>query len=80
MLLGSGSACLADETVHRLGWLGTDGEPFFSLREVDLVVRAFNQRIVSSDLFDITTIPTLAAIDGYDFVIGTIFGALAVET
>jgi hypothetical protein len=31
-------------------------------------------------LFDIATVATLAAVDGYDFVVRTIFGALAVET
>lgn len=79
-LFGSSGACLADEAVHGFGRFCTNGKPFVCFFEIDFVVGAFDERIIGSDLFDIATIATLAAVDGYDFVVRTIFGALAVET
>jgi hypothetical protein len=79
-LLGCSCARFANEAVYGLGRFCTNGEPFISFFEIDFVVGAFDEWIVGSDLFDIATIATLAAVDGYDFVVRTVFGALAVET
>ena len=79
-LLGSCCARFANEAVDGLGWFCTNSEPFVRFFKVDFVVGAFDKWIVSSDLFDVATIATLAAVDGYDFVVRAIFGALAVET
>lgn len=79
-LLRCGRAGFADEAVYGLGWFCAHGEPFVRFFKVDFVVGAFDKWIVSSDLFDVATIATLAAVDGYDFVVRTVFGALAVET
>jgi hypothetical protein len=79
-LLGSCCARLADEAIDGLGWFCTNSEPFVCFRKIDFVVRAFDEWVVGADLFDIATIATLAAVDGYDFVVRAIFGALAVET
>lgn len=79
-LLGCSCARLADEAVYGLGWFCANGEPFVRLFKIDFVVRALDEWIVSSNLFDITAVATLTAIDGYDFVVRTVLGALAVET
>ena len=79
-LLGSCCARFSDEAVDGLGWFCTNSEPFVCFGKIDFVVRAFNKRVVGTDLFDIATVATLAAVDGYDFVVRAIFGALAVET
>ena len=79
-LLGCSCARLADEAVYGLGWFCANGEPFVRFFEIDFVVGAFDKWIVSSDLFDITAVATLTAVDGYDFVVRAIFGALAIET
>ena len=46
----------------------------------ELVVGALKHRIVSTDLLDIASVAALAAVDGYDFIVRTVFGALAVES
>src|SRR5690606_13701999 len=78
-LLRSGGARLANEAVDGFGRLGTDGQPFVSLLKVDLVIGAFDQRVVGADLLDVAAVAALAAVHGYDFVVGAVFGALAVE-
>ena len=79
-LLGSGGACLADEAIDCFGGIGADGKPFIGLLEINLVVGALKHRIVSTDLLDIASVAALAAVDGYDFIVRTVFGALAVES
>ncbi len=75
-----GRAGLADHAVHGLGWLGANGEPFVGEREVDREVGTFLERIVGADLLDVTSVAALAAVDGDDFIIRAVLGALAVET
>ena len=70
----------ADDAVDGFGRLGTDGEPLVGFFEVDGEIGAFDQRVIGAQLFDVSTVPTLAAIDSDDFIIGTVFGSLAVET
>jgi hypothetical protein len=77
--LGGRRASLADDAVHGFGRLGTDGEPFVSERKIDGVVRAFDQRIVGANLLNVTPVATLAAVNGNDFIVRAVFGALAVE-
>jgi hypothetical protein len=79
-LFGCSCTRFADEAVHGLGRFCANSEPFVCFFEIDFVVRAFDEWIIGADLFDIATIATLAAVDGYDFVVRAIFGALAVET
>tara|TARA_B110000037_G_scaffold216963_1_gene277029 strand:- start:131 stop:595 length:465 start_codon:yes stop_codon:yes gene_type:complete len=79
-LLGSGSACLANEAVYGFGWVRSNGEPFICFFKIDFEVGAFEERIVDADLLDVTAIAALAAIHGDDFVIRAVFCALAVET
>ena len=79
-LLGCSCARFADEAVYGLGCFGANREPFIGFFKIDFVICTFDKWIVGSNLFDIATVATLAAVDGYDFVVRTIFGALAVET
>lgn len=79
-LLGRRSAGFADHAVDGLRWFGTDGEPLVHFGKIDFVVGSLDERVVGAELFDITTIATFAAVDGNDFVIRAILGALAVET
>jgi len=72
-------ACFADDAVDRLGWLGTDGEPLIRDCEIDGVVDAFDFWIVGAELLDVTSVATLAAVNGDDFIVRAVFGALAVE-
>ena len=69
----------ADDAVDGLGGFGSDRKPFIGAGEIDGEIGAFLERIVGTDLFDVAAIATLAAVDGYDFVIRAGFGALAVE-
>ena len=69
----------ADDAVDGLGGFGSDREPFVGAGEIDGEVGAFLERIVSSDLLDVASVAALAAVDGYDFIIRAVFGALAVE-
>ncbi len=78
-LFGSGGLCLADEAVDGFAGFGTDGEPFIHFFEIDGVVRAFDHGIVGSELFDEATVAAFAAVDGDDFVVRAVFGALAAE-
>lgn len=71
---------LFDDVAHGIGWLGSFGDPFISLGDVDGVVHTFLHGIVDTDLLDVTTVTALAAVDSNDLVKGTILGALAVKS
>ena len=78
--LGCRSAGLADHAVDGLGRLGANGEPLVSDGKIDGEVGAFEKRIVGAELLDVTAVATLAAVNGNDFIVRAVFGALAVES
>lgn len=73
-------AGLANDAVDGFGWLSAISEPFVNFFEVDGVIHTFFHRVISANLFDRASVTAVTAVDGYDFVIGTVFRAFASQS
>ena len=75
-----GSAHLFDYALDGGGGLCTDSEPFVCLFQIKSVVLAFDHWVVGPELLDVASVATLTAIDGYDFVVGTVLRTFACKS
>lgn len=73
-------ASLADDAIDRLRRLCTHGQPLICDGEVYGVIGAFHLGVVGAELLDVAAIAALAAVNGDDFVVRAVLGALAVES
>lgn len=76
----AGVAHLFDDAGDGRGGLGAYSEPFVGLFEIEGVIFPFDHWVVGSKLLDVTTVAALAAVDGYDLVIGAVLGTFACKT
>lgn len=70
-------SCFADNAIHGFRRLRSIAEPFVHFFEVNGVVDSFFHGVIGANLFDWASVTAVTAVDGYDFVIRTVFRAFS---